>query len=224
MTTTTITLTASDGHEFAAYESVPEGPILARMVVIQEIFGVNEHIRDVCDRLSSQGIAAVAPAVFDRIERDVELEYTPDGIAKGLEIRAQIEWDAVLADTQAAVDHLAAGGPVGIVGYCWGGTIAWVAGCRFDNLACAVGYYGGQIIDFVEETPNCPTMLHFGEKDTSIPLTDVVQIAARHTAAQTFTYPDGEHGFNCDHRGSYHEASAKLAESRSFPFYLENMK
>jgi len=224
MTTTTITLTASDGHEFAAYESVPDGPILGRMVVIQEIFGVNEHIRDVCDRLSSQGIAAVAPAVFDRVERDVELEYTPDGIARGLEIRGQIEWDAVLADTQAAVDHLAADGPVGIVGYCWGGTIAWVAGCRFDNLACAVGYYGGQIAEFIDEKPNCPTMLHFGEKDASIPLTSVVQIAARHAAVQTFTYPDGEHGFNCDHRGSYHEESSKLAESRSFPFYLENMK
>lgn len=223
MTSTTISLSASDGHEFAAYQALPEGPVLGRMVVVQEIFGVNSHIRDVCDRLSAQGIAALAPAVFDRVERNVELDYNPDGIARGLEIRGQIDWDAVLADSRAAVDHLTAGGPTGIVGYCWGGSVAWLAGCRFDNLACAVGYYGGQIIQFVEETPNCPTMLHFGEKDTGIPLTDVVQIAGRHAAVEVHTYPEAEHGFNCDQRGSYHQESAEAATSRTLPFILQNM-
>jgi carboxymethylenebutenolidase len=221
MTTSTITLTASDGHELAAYESVPDGPILGRMVVIQEIFGVNEHIRDVCDRLASQGVVAVAPAVFDRVERNVELEYNPDGIARGLEIKGQIDWDPVLADTRAALDHLADDGPVGVVGFCWGGSVAWLAGCRIDVLACAVGYYGGQIAEFIDETPKCPTMLHFGEKDTGIPLAAVRQITARHSAVQVFTYPEAEHGFNCDHRGSYHKESADLAESRSLPFYIE---
>jgi len=223
MTTTTITLTAADGHEFAAYESIPEGPVIGRMVVIQEIFGVNEHIRDLCDRLASQGIAAIAPAMFDRVESNIELGYNPEGIDKGRGIMGQIDWDVALSDVQAAVDHFAGDGPTGVVGYCWGGSIAWLAGCRLDNVACAVGYYGGAIIKFIDEAPKCPTMLHFGEKDAGIPLPDVLQIAARHAAVQVFTYPEAEHGFHCDQRGSYHKESSALADTRTFPFQLENM-
>jgi len=223
MTTKTITLKASDGHEFAAYEAVPDGSIQGRVVVIQEIFGINAHIRDLCDRLAAQGIAAIAPGLFDRVEGNVELDYTPDGIARGLEIRGQIDWDAVMADTQAAVDHLASGGATGIVGYCWGGTIAWLAGCRFDNVKCAVGYYGGQIIQFIDETPKCPTMLHFGEKDSGIPMPDVQQITERHADVQVFTYPEADHGFHCDQRGSYHKESSDLADTRTNPFYAANL-
>lgn len=223
MTTTTIGLTAADGHELAAYESIPDGEVKGGLIVIQEIFGVNEHIRDLCDRFAAQGYAAMAPALFDRVEPNVELDYNPDGIARGLEIRGLIDWDPVLADCLAAVDHISAHGKAGIIGYCWGGSIAWLAGCRFDGLACAVGYYGGQIIQFIDEKPKCPTMLHFGELDTGIPLDDVQRIAGQHAAVEVFTYAEGEHGFNCDRRGSYNKASADLADSRTLPFLAANL-
>jgi len=223
MTATNLTLTASDGHELGAYMATPEGPAKGRIVVIQEIFGVNAHIRDVCDRFAAQGLVALAPAMFDRAERDVELGYTPEGIAKGLELRAAIPWEGVMADTKAAVDHLAADGSTGIVGYCWGGTVAWLAGCRYDNVSAAVGYYGGQIAEFIEETPQCPTMLHFGEKDTGIPMDDVAKITAAHSAVQVFSYPQAEHGFSCDHRGSFHQESSDLAASRTIPFFVDNL-
>ncbi len=223
MTTTTISLTAADGHDLAAYESTPDGPSKGGIVVIQEIFGVNEHIRDVCDRYAAKGFTALAPAMFDRVERNVELDYVQDDIQTGLGYKNQIDWGPVMADVQAAIDHLAAAGPVGLVGYCWGGTIAWLAACRAANLVCSVGYYGGQIIQFIGEKPKCPTMLHFGEKDSGIPLTDVVQIAGQHAAVEVFTYPDGEHGFNCDRRGSYNKDEAELAESRTTPFFEKHM-
>jgi carboxymethylenebutenolidase len=223
MTASTISLTASDGHELAAYESVPSGEIKGRLVVVQEIFGVNEHMRDVCDQFAARGFHAVAPAMFDRVERNFERGYDQDGISAGVGIMNQIDWDQALADVQACVDHLKATGPVGVVGYCWGGSVAWMAACRLDDVAASVGYYGGKIIQHIEETPKCPTMLHFGEKDTGIPLTDVLQIAGRHAAVQVFTYPDAEHGFSCDARPSFNKISSDQALARTLPHFTEHL-
>ena len=131
----------------------------------------------------------------------------------------KITWDQALADVQATVDHLKAAGPVGIVGYCWGGSVAWIAACRLPALAASVGYYGGKIIQHVDEVPRCPTMLHFGEKDTGIPMADVSQIADRHSDVQVFTYPDAEHGFTCDARASFNKASADQALTRTLPHF-----
>ncbi|MBT3791054.1 MAG: dienelactone hydrolase family protein [Alphaproteobacteria bacterium] len=223
MSTATITLTAADGHEFAAYESIPSGDIKGRLVVVQEIFGVNEHIRNVCDRFAERGFHAVAPAMFDRAERNFEKGYDQEGVGAGVAIMNALDWDKALADVQATVDHLKSDGPVGVVGYCWGGSIAWLAACRVNNVAAAVGYYGGKVIQFIEENPKCPTMLHFGEKDTGIPLTDVVQIAAKHAAVQVFTYPDAEHGFTCDARASYNKISSDQALARTVPHFTEHL-
>jgi carboxymethylenebutenolidase len=223
MSTSTISLTAADGHEFDAYESIPEGDIKGRLVVVQEIFGVNEHIRDVCDQFATRGFHAVAPAMFDRVERNFEKGYDKEGMEAGIAIMNAIEWNDALADVQAAVDHLKDAGPVGVVGYCWGGSIVWLAACRVKNVAAAVGYYGGKIIQFIEEVPNCPTMLHFGEKDTGIPLTDVLQIAGKHAAVEVFTYPDAQHGFSCDARGSFDKVSSDKALDRTLPLFTEHL-
>jgi len=223
MSSSTISLTATDGHEIAAYESVPTGEIKGRLVVVQEIFGVNEHIRDVCDQFALRGFHAVAPAMFDRVERNVELAYDQDGIAAGVGIMNQLDWDKAMLDVQTTVDHLKAGGPVGVVGYCWGGSVAWLAACRLDDVSAAVGYYGGRIIQFIDEVPKCPTMLHFGEKDTGIPLTDVLQIAGKHAAVQVFTYPDAEHGFSCNARPSYNKISSDQALARTLPHFEESL-
>ena len=223
MSTGTISLQAADGHEFAAYESIPEGEIKGRLVVIQEIFGVNEHIRDVCDQFALRGYHAVAPAMFDRVERNFEKGYDQDGMSSGVAIMNEISWEAALADVQAAADHLKANGPVGIVGYCWGGSVAWLAACRLPDISASVGYYGGKIIQYVDEMPQCPTMLHFGEKDTGIPLTDVLQIAGKHAAVQVFTYPDAEHGFSCDARASFNKISSDQALARTLPHFEEHL-
>lgn len=223
MSSSTISLTAADGHEFTAWEAIPEGDIKGRLVVVQEIFGVNEHIRDVCDRFAQRGYHAVAPAMFDRVERDFERGYNPEGIADGRAIMEKMDWDQALADVQAVIDHLKGGGPVGLVGYCWGGSIAWLAACRLGDLSASVGYYGGRIIDYIDENPQCPTMLHFGEKDGGIPLTDVLQIAGKHAAVQVFTYPDAEHGFSCDARGSFHKIASDQALARTLPHFEEHL-
>ncbi len=216
-----IELQAEDGHKLAAYQAGPEGAAKGGLVVIQEIFGVNSHIRDVCDRFAGAGYAAIAPAMFDRVKKDVDLGYDEEGIAAGRELMAKLDWDSGLMDVAAAAQVLRPDGKIGVVGYCWGGSVAWLAACRMD-IDAAVGYYGGQIPNFVDETPRCPVMLHFGETDASIPLEGVDAVRAAHPDIPVFTYPAG-HGFSCDQRASFHAESARRALVHTLDFFSEKL-
>ena len=213
-----IDLEARDGHKFGVYRARPDGDVRAGLVVIQEIFGVNGHIRNVADHFAAQGFDALAPALFDRAERGVELGYQPDDIDRGRKIRAQVSTNEALQDVDTAIQFLAqTGRPVAAVGYCWGGSLAWAAATRLQGVSCAVSYYGGQVAELVNEQPQCPVMLHFGETDQSIPMEQVETVRAKHPSLPLFTYPAG-HGFSCDARGSFDAPSAKLAFNRTVEF------
>ena len=212
---TTTTLTAEDGHRLAAYRAAPTGAPRGGLVVIQEIFGVNSHIKSVCDGYAADGYLALAPSLFDRVERDVAMGYGPSDIERGRTLRGKVGWEQMVADLRAAVRALQAEKlKVGAVGYCMGGSLAWLAATRVDGLAAAVGYYGGAVADFAQEQPRCPVLLHFGETDSSIPKEHWDRIAAAHPKVPMHLYPAG-HGFNCDARASYHEPSARLARQRT---------
>jgi carboxymethylenebutenolidase len=215
-----IQLTASDGHALDAHEIRPDGAPAA-IVVVQEIFGVNPHIRSVVDRYASFGYHAIAPALFDRVERGVELDYDGPGIERGRELAMAVRWEAAMRDIAAAVDHAAATGPVAVIGYCFGGSLAWLAANELP-IAAAVGYYGGQIHDFVDREPKVPTMLHFGELDHAIPLDHVRDIEAAHPIVPVHVYPGAQHGFGCDARGSYHPLSAAIALGRTLEFLVDH--
>lgn len=216
-----IELTASDGHEFSAWKAAPKGKPKAGIVVIQEVFGVNAHIRDVAERFAKEGYLTIAPAVFDRAERGVDLGYGDEDIKKGRGLRDKIGWDGPLKDIAAAVEEASKAGKVGVVGFCWGGSLAWVAACRLD-IAAAVPYYGAQIIDFNAEKPRCPTLLHFGAEDTLIPPATVDKIRNAHPDIETHVWP-GPHGFHCDHRAAYREESAKKAMQRTLVFLAAHL-
>ncbi|HZD26943.1 MAG TPA: dienelactone hydrolase family protein [Alphaproteobacteria bacterium] len=218
-----LTLSASDGHEFGAYRADPAGTPKGGIVVIQEIFGVNKHIREVCDGFAADGYAALAPSLYDRSSRrNFQAGYTPEDIEIGRKLREEFAWDDAVKDVKAAVDVLRGDGlKVGSVGYCWGGTISYLAGTRLD-VDCAVVYYGGQIIPFVDEKARCPMLMHFGEHDKGIPLSDVDKIRAAHPEAAIHVYP-ADHGFNCDHRGSYHAESAREARARTLAFFASHL-
>ena len=217
-----IELRADDGFKGVAYRADPAGKPRGGLVVAQEIFGVNSHIRNVCDGFAADGYLAVAPALFERHERGVDLGYTPDDVARGREIRGRVSVDSALADIAAARAVAAEAGKVGVVGYCWGGLLAWLAAARVPGFACAIAYYGGGMPDAIGEQPRCPVMAHFGEKDPQIPLAGVKALAAAHPTAQVFTYP-ADHGFNCDQRGSFHADSSKLARERSLSFLRQHV-
>ena len=219
---TMIELLASDGFRLSAYRASAKGRRRGGLVVAQEIFGVNSHIKSVCDGYAEDGYEAIAPALFDRYERGVDIGYTPAEIAKGRELKAKAALDAALADVMAARDALASSGKVGIVGYCWGGYIAWMSASRVSGLACAVSYYGGGVTDAVGEKPRCPVLAHFGERDSVIPVAAVKQFAAAHPEVEIHIYP-ADHGFNCDQRGSYDPSSAKLARERSLQFLRKHI-
>ncbi|MBP2292241.1 dienelactone hydrolase family protein [Azospirillum rugosum] len=206
-------LTASDGHRFRGYEARPAGAEKGQILVIQEIFGVNNHIRNVCEDFAAEGYRALAPALFDRAERDVELAYDDAGIQRGREIMGKVTIDDALKDVAAGLAHLGGDGAAAIVGYCWGGTVAWAAAQRLVVRA-AIGYYGGGIANRLDEAPRAPTLLHFGEKDHAIPLTVADSVRDRHPSVMVHLYPAG-HGFNCDERASYDAESAALAKQRT---------
>ncbi len=218
-----ISLTAEDGHAFDCYKADPAGAPKGGVVVIQEIFGVNSHIREVADSYAKAGYAVLAPALFDRAEKNFEVGYTPDDIAKGRDTRAKVAWDDAVKDIAATVAALKAGGAgkIGSVGYCWGGSMSWLTATRI-GVDASVCYYGGQIAMFNEEQPKNPVMMHFGENDHGIPMTDVDKVRQAHGDAEIFTYPAG-HGFNCDHRGDFDDASAKLARGRTLDFFAKHV-
>ena len=212
-----IRLTASDGFEMGAYRADPAGPARGGVVVLQEIFGVNAHIRAVCDRLAAEGYSAVAPALFDRFLPGFESGYSPDEVAEARKHIGRLDWDAVMRDTAAAADLLRREGPVAAIGFCLGGSVSYLASLRLPGLAAAVCYYGGQIVRFADEAPRCPVQMHFGEQDHAIPVADVEAIRSRRPECEIHLYPAG-HGFNCDERASFDAASAKLAWGRSLAF------
>jgi carboxymethylenebutenolidase len=217
-----IELTAADGHKLAAYRADPTGKPRGGIVVIQEIFGVNSHIKQVADGFAADGYVAIAPAMFDRAQRNVELGYTPEDIAKGREIRGKITNDMAVKDAEAAVKAAAAAGKVGIVGYCWGGLVTWLAAAKISGLSAAVPYYGGGILDNADLQPKVPLMGHFGEKDAHIPVEGVKKLAEKHPKHQIFIYA-ADHGFNCDHRGSYNAPAAKQARERTLEFFRKHV-
>ncbi len=213
---------AADGHELSIYRAEPAGRARGGLVVAQEIFGVNSHIRAVCDDFAAEGYLAVAPALFDRVERGIELGYQSDDIARGRAIREKVSLEDAQADVEAAAAEVAGAGRIGVVGYCWGGTVAWVAATRSKSFAAAVSYYGGGVPELAGEQPNCPVQLHFGEQDHAIPLDGVRRLQAAHPQLPVHLYPAG-HGFNCDQRASYHAESARLARERTLAFLLEHI-
>lgn len=218
-----VRLTASDGFQLGGYRADPVGPAKGALVVIQEIFGVNHHIRNVCDRYASEGYVAVAPSIFDRIEPNFQSGYSPDEVAVARKFVANPNWDAMLRDVQAAIDSVKDVGPVGIVGFCLGGSIAYVAAAKLSGLRAAVGYYGGAIVRFADDKPRVPTLLHFGEKDTGIPQSDVEAIRAKRSDVEIHVYPSAQHGFSCDERASYDKASADLAGQRTLAFFAKHL-
>ncbi len=219
---TWIEITAADGAGSSAYRSDPSGTPRGGLVVVQEIFGVNGHIRGICDGYAADGYVALAPALFDRCEPNVDLAYTPDDVARGRELRGKIAPESALADIAAARAEIADFGNVGVIGYCWGGLLAWLAAARVPGFSCAVTYYGGGMPDAIEEAPRCPVLAHFGELDAMIPIAGVQALAAAHPTTQVHLYPAG-HGFNCNQRASFDAASAKLARRRTLSFLRQHV-
>ena len=217
-----IELTAADGHKLAAYKAEPAGQPRGGIVNIQEIFGVNKHIKEVADRFAAEGYVAVAPALFDRVQRNVELGYTPEDIAKGREIRGKVSNDMALKDAEAAIKAASSAGKVGMVGYCWGGFVTWLSANKLSGLSAAVPYYGGGILDNTGLAPKVPLMGHFGDKDQHIPVDGVKKLAEKYPQHPIYIY-SADHGFNCDHRGSYDAAAAKQARSRTLEFFRKNV-
>ncbi len=225
--TATVTLTAADGVAFSAYVAQPPGAPRGAIVVLQEIFGVNSHIRAVADRYAAAGYLAVAPSIFDRVERNVQLGYTPDDMARGMRLKAAVEAlpePGVLQDIQAAVDHAARAGKVGIVGYCWGGLLVWHAAEKVRGLSAAVAYYGGGMTAGTEPArrPAVPTMAHFGEQDTHIPVAGVKAFEQAHPEVEVHLYAAG-HGFNCDQRGSFDAGASATALERSLNHFAKHV-
>ena len=218
-----ITITSGDGFELDAYLALPEGEPKAAILVIQEIFGVNAHIREVADGYAADGYAALAPALFDRVEKGVELGYEGDDLAKGAGIAFnELDMANTLADLAACANHLTIYGKVGSVGYCYGGLMSFLSSCNIDVLACSVGYYGGGIANNLDQKPKIPLMLHFGELDAHIPMEDVEKIKAVNTDVPVHTY-NADHGFNCDHRASYNAQAAKIARERTIEFFEQHL-
>lgn len=211
-----IELEAADGHRLKAYVATASAPRGA-VVIAQEVFGVNRHIRDVARRYADLGYTAIAPAFFDRIEPGIELGYERPDVERGLALTRQLAWPGVMLDVDAAVKHAATSGAVGIIGYCWGGTTTWLASARVGGLSCAVCYYGGGIPAHVGETPRCPVALHWGERDPIIPTAAAEEVTRQHPSALSYFYPT-DHGFNCDLRDAYHAESAQLAQRRTLEF------
>jgi carboxymethylenebutenolidase len=218
-----VTLQAEDGHKFGGYRANPAGQPRGGIVIIQEIFGVNSHIRGVCDGYAADGYVALAPALFDRVEPNIQLGYEQEDIVRGREIRGKIGWDTMMIDVRAAVQALQKDKhKLGVVGYCMGGSVAWLSATRIDGLSAAVGYYGGAVADFATERPRCPVLLHFGETDASIPKEHWDKIKAAQPKVPMHLYPAG-HGFNCEQRASYHEPSARLARQRTIEFLRQHV-
>ena len=224
-----VNLTSSDGLAVPAWVAQPDAAPRGAIVVLQEIFGVNSHIRAVADRFAARGYLAVAPSTFHRVQQDVDMGYTGDDMKAGMGLKAAVEAlpaPGVMPDIQAAIDYAAqqSGRKVGIVGFCWGGLLTWRAACTLSGLSAAVPYYGGGMTAAAEaaRTPTVPVMAHFGDQDHWIPM-DTVEVFKKVQPGVTVHVYHANHGFNCDQRGSYNEAAAKLARERTLAFFAEHL-
>ena len=224
-------LTAQDGHKLSAYVARPEGTPIGALIVIQEIFGVNSHIRSVADGYAKDGFLCVAPALFDRIERDLQLSYSPDDLKKAFALYPQLKPDLSLLDVAAAAQksiELSGGKKLGVVGFCYGGLVTWLSATRgpklgFQPSAC-VCYYPGGVGNVAKEQPSCPVMIHFGALDSHIGPDQVEAVRSAHPDVQVFVYDGAGHAFNRDpHPDAYHPASAKLARERTLAFLKQNL-
>jgi carboxymethylenebutenolidase len=208
-----------DGFEFAAYHAPPRDARRGGLVLAQEIFGVTDHIRELCEGFAEEGYEVIAPSFYDRLEPGFEAGSTPEDRQKGLRFSEATPWDQVLGDLQAAIDALAP--PVFVTGFCWGGTAAWVAACRCEGVAAAAGFYGRRISELIDETPKVPTILHFGKTDPSIPPERVEAIAERHPDVPIYLY-DAGHGFVSNRQADYDPDSARLARLRTLAHFSRN--
>tara|TARA_R110000787_G_scaffold14814_11_gene45558 strand:+ start:466 stop:1128 length:663 start_codon:yes stop_codon:yes gene_type:complete len=218
-----IELTAGDGHTLGAYKAEPSGTPKGGVVVIQEIFGVNKHIRNVADQYAAAGYLAIAPALFDRVEKGLELGYGQEDFGKGRDTRGALKNDGILADVQAAINEAASAGKVGVVGYCFGGAVSWMAATGCDGVAAASCYYGGGIHASKDATPKCPVQFHFGDKDGGIPLNQVAEIKEAQPDIPCFVYDDAGHGFCCDDRESFNAGACERARERTLSLFAANV-
>jgi carboxymethylenebutenolidase len=220
----TVKLKSADGHELDAYIASPIGEPIAGLVVIQEIFGVNRHIRSVAEEFARDGFLAVAPALFDRIERGVELSYEGADAKKGVDLLQKLDINKSLEDVAAALEYTRqqTGKKSGVIGYCYGGLLAWLSATRLHPDA-AVGYYAGRIGNFANENPTAPVQLHFGKLDTHIPVEQVNKVAEAHPDVEINWYENAGHGFNCDMRASYNAQASALARDRALAFLRNHL-
>jgi carboxymethylenebutenolidase len=217
-----IELTTGDGVTISAWRADPDGQPRGGIVVVQEIFGVNHHIRAVADFFAAQGYLAIAPALFDRVQKGVDLGYGGTDRQTAMALMGKLDIQKMMLDVAAAVQAAKAGGKVAVVGYCLGGSLAYLAASRLPDVSAAVGYYGGRILDAKDDTPKVPTILHFGEKDAHIPIDRVKEFAAARPDLPVHIYP-ADHGFNCDERESYDAPSAALARTRTLEFLTKTI-
>lgn len=217
----TLQLLAADGNHFSAYLVKPEGTPRGAVVVVQEIFGVNSHIRRVAEQYAAEGYLAIAPALFDRVRKGVDLGYDAAGLQAGMDLAARTSHAGVIADLNAAIYAVAHAGRVGMVGYCWGGSVTYLAGCK-TNIAAGVAYYGGGMTQLLGDAPRYPMLFHFGERDAYIPRVDVEKIRHAYPAGTYHLYPAG-HGFNCSDRADFDAASARLAFERTIEFFRNHV-
>ena len=211
-----------DGAQIGVYRVEPLAPRRGGLVLIQEIFGVTEHIMELCDGYAADGYEVLSPALYDREAPNFQASYGPEDIQKALKIaRGEHPFETSVADTQVCIDALKAKGPVFITGYCYGGTVTWAAACRCDGLAAASGYYGGNIPNMASENPKCPVILHFGKHDHGIPLEGIDKVRTAHPEVKIYIY-DAGHGFNSDRRADYNAECAKLARQRTLELFRAN--
>jgi carboxymethylenebutenolidase len=211
-----------DGASIGIYHVEPKGARKGGLVLIQEIFGVTEHIKELCDGFADKGYEVLAPALYDRVAPNFQATYEPEDVQKAIKVARELHsFPQAMDDVQTCIDALKAKGPVFITGYCYGGSMAWAMACRSPDLAAASGYYGGMIPGMADQTPKCPTILHFGRHDHGIPMEGVEAVAAKHPAVAVHVYEAG-HGFNSDRRMDYHPESANLALDRTLALFAAN--
>ncbi len=212
------TFTARDGAAITYYHVPSQIVRRGGLILIQEIFGVTDHIKELCDGFAAEGYDVIAPSLYDRHAPGFQAGYAPDDIAQARDAAGKADWDLVTADLQTCADMLRTEGPVYVTGYCWGGSATWVAACRVNGVTAAASYYGRLVIDFVDESPRCPIILHFGEHDATIPMADIETIKARHPDIPVYVYPAG-HGFNSDRRADYNPDCAHTARLRTLELF-----
>ncbi len=216
-----VEMNTKDNHKFQAYLSQPNIKVKGGIVIIQEIFGVNEHIKELCDIYAKHGFLSIAPCLFDRKKKNIELDYNENGILEGRKLKDLVN-DFSLNEIDASISFLRSAGKVGVLGYCWGGSLSWKAACEFDNLSASIIYYGGDVPQLKKLEPKCPTMCHFGEFDKSIPFEDVEMFKEFNKNVTVYTYP-ADHGFNCNQRSQYDKKCADIAFDRTMDFIEKNL-